>query len=146
MVRMATPVKPNVDCTARPRGAPAPTAANMAMPCQEITSPVRGAPARAMPQLMVPVMNRLSPTPISRRPMISRVRLAIDGKGSMSGEEDRARPTRRRRAGPSSTARRGPAWSARVPAAVAYQHGDEGLDADHPAHDSGAEAQRVVDV
>jgi hypothetical protein len=65
-----------------PTGAPTASAANMAMPVQDIDMPARCGPTEAIDQDTQPVMNWLSPKPAVKRPMTIMARLiAGDGPG-----------------------------------------------------------------
>src|SRR5450830_1699277 len=106
IVVSATPVKPKRCWMAMPTGAPSPRAANMAMPCHAITLPVRCMPTRPMPQVMVPVRNRLSAGPISKRPIKSTTRLVpasaimVEARYSKPATEAIGKPIDTARLGP----------------------------------------------
>ena len=58
-----------------PTGAPIASAANIAMPVQDIDMPARCGPTEAIDQETQPVTNWLSPRPAARRPATTMARL-----------------------------------------------------------------------
>jgi hypothetical protein len=67
-----------------PIGAPMASAANMAMPVQDIDMPARCGPTEAIDQETQPVTNWLSPKPAARRPTTMMARLIAGERPGMA--------------------------------------------------------------
>src|SRR5271170_4038385 len=70
-----------------PIGAPMASAANIAMPVQDIDMPARCGPTEAIDQETQPVTNWLSPKPATRRPTIMMARLMAGENASIAASQ-----------------------------------------------------------
>ena len=67
-----------------PIGAPIASAANIAIPVQDIDMPARWGPTEAIDQETQPVTNWLSPNPAARRPTTMMARLTAGDRPGMA--------------------------------------------------------------
>src|ERR1700679_752539 len=98
-----------------PTGAPIASAANMAMPVQDIDIPARCGPTDAIDHETQPVTNWLSPRPAARRPATTTPRLTPDEIPGIAAIIY-STPPRAEKPAPCRAARLPPCWSVTRPA------------------------------